>query len=136
MLTKPIVEALRDEVAQRFEAAGGGALDLEWIVPRAERGRAALAVVVRTTSAPEVLDGGLWNVELVAVCAVGGSEDAAFETLDLLQHSVAEVAADPPRDVGDGRLFGIEVRGSEWGEAEQGDVRLCEVRLVAKIVTP
>lgn len=134
MRTKPIVEALLARVRDSFAALGGGDLRTDWILPRAERGEAALAVALRTVAAPEVLDGGLWQLEFAAVCAVAGSDDAAFERLDLLQHAVAEVAANPPADLAGHRLFGFQVRGMEWGEAEQGDVRLCEVRLAALMV--
>ena len=133
MLTKPIVDAVLDEVGRRFAEAGGGDLRTDWILPRAERGEAALAVALRAATAPEVLDGGLWRLEFGAVCAVAGSDDGAFERLDLLQHSVVETAANPPPLLAGLRLFGWQVRGMEWGEAEQGDVRLCEVRLTANL---
>lgn len=129
MLMRPIVERLLAAVRSRFKDD----LQTDWIVPRAERGETALSIVVRAAGGPGLFDGTRTRLELVATCAVAGSDDAAFARLDRLQHAVSTLAADPPA-LDSRRIVRAELRGMEWGEAEQGDVRLCEVRLLLEVV--
>lgn len=137
MRAKPIVEALREHVRQRF----ADDLDLDWILPRAERGGTSLAIVVRKAVAPGLLDAPGWGLDVLATCAVGGSDDAAFDRLDRLQDAVSSLATDHPDHqaliaAGDDswRIVRGTLEGLEWGEAEQGDVRLCEVRLALVVI--
>ena len=137
MRMKPIVEALREHVRQRF----ADDLDLDWILPRAERGGSSLAIVVRKATAPGLLDAPGWGFGVLATCAVGGSDEQAFDRLDRLQDAVSSLATDHPDhqallSAGDAswRIVRGTLDGLEWGEAEQGDVRLCEVRLALVVI--
>lgn len=139
MLARPIVDLLADAVRRRYD----GDLDRSWIVPRPERGGAALAIQIRASFVRRggVVDGSARSVEVVAVCAVAGDDDDAFDRLDRLQHAVSGLADDEERHyLQEGFresglvLASLAVVGMEWGEAEQGSVRLCEVRLLADVI--
>ena len=131
---QPLVERLLDAVRQRYD----GDLETDWIVPRAQRGGTALAIVVRAANADGrqggLLDATSWNAEIVATCAVAGSDADAFGRLDQLQHAVTTLATDPPALSSPLRLVGLDLASTEWGETEQGDVRVCEVRLRAMVI--
>ena len=145
LLVEPIRAALVAGVASRFALLYPEvALDTPAsILPRPERAGAALSIVVQAATFDTLDAGGetpagiprqATAMRLVATCAVAGAD--AFGRLDALQAAVRAIADEPPeiRDEGGtliGRLFATRVVGMEWGEAEQGDISLCEVRLDA-----